>query len=917
MTDAIAPNQWVCPECHCLLSVPTIDACPLCNESLAWIDPARHGRFREALATSGHPGRQIASRDVRLIIEVRFGKERSRVVGYIDQEASITILGKTFVVRPIVNEGGASSVEIASGTKSSVVQLPGHRILQRELHFTIWQQVSVPEGQYERLRIQAPVCGQVDCNGYAERTFGRVSAESQISLLHPDVDLIHFVIAKNDRTSKSHASAEFWIADWQSEGMTFVDGKPILVKKLIGGELIQAGPYAFLFTCDGRLLPQNGIDGFGVEVEAGFCVSGVSRNRLSVEEALTIPPGQFIGIVGKSGAGKSTLLKAIARLPSARGIGGLRFDGTDFDAPNRLRPAPFARSLLRRITESPPEQTIRGALGYLSQDSFVHLALTPLQVLAFVASLRCPERNLKNCDFENVLGELGIPPKRQSDLLSKLSGGEQKRVRIAGELLAAPRLFLLDEPASGLDPEREAIVMRSLRNLSLRGCTVAIVTHSRDASEYCDRVIEVDESGTVRTGQLRDAVVSVALAADQCRSGQTDLATVKGLEEGNNAAPASPVSRAVGSMPSRGHRQWTALINREFALQRNDWFRRVLVPLAVPCFFACALSIAIPSDSLERLGFFCVLTAIWMGASLSLLSIVDEREVFDHESFLYLRTGPYLGAKLAVFSLMAVLQTLVFVVCFVATRAILSRDVFEGVLLWFPLIFFVLEISGVALGLFLSVIAGRSRYVANLLLPLAMIAQIVFSALAAGATGPVEEAYSTFHVNKCAVWPDSWATKWLPYSKSTWSGGVWLSENALDALPTLGVERDAEFYRKVNDDIAEIRRKANEGAKDGNGPPILRPKMTEGRPAAWISYLLASRYGDILVRTCLNSTTSSQRRQAEFGYAVWTREAFAGLIWIIVVFMVLTFLLLNLPESAALSLCLPANRAICPTVQAQ
>ena len=292
----------------------------------------------------------------------------------------------------------------------------------------------------------------------------------------------------------------------------------------------------------------------------------------------------------------------------------------------------------------------------------------------------------------------------------------------------------------------------------------------------------------------------------------------------------------------------------------------------------------------DRLSFFCVLSAIWMGASLSLLSIAGEREVFDHESFLYLRTGPYLASKILVFSVMAAAQTMAFVLVLFAVRKYLERDCF-GVgrpMLWFLLIFWALEISGIALGLLISAFVGRNKNAANLILPLAMILQMVFSASAAGAIGPVEQSYATFHVHRCAVWPDSWASKWLPYDNGSWRGGTWLSDQALDQFND--TPRDAHA---IADRIAKLRAEPDRPADGRPEVGRKRPERAVVRPSAWVSYFLMSRYGDILFRTCLNGAQIPEARQQEFGYGFWIGDAFAGLSIMTIALFGLTYVVLK------------------------
>jgi ABC-type multidrug transport system ATPase subunit len=635
-----------------------------------------------------------------------------------------------------------------------------------------------------------------------ELTFGRLQSCGR-QLAHPEIDETHFVIAGQATTS------QFWLVDC-SRGGTFVNRAAVNVHRLESGDLIQAGPYAWSFSAaDGYLVPASRIDGATVAVR-GLELPG----RLDVP-ALDVAAGEFVAITGKSGAGKSSLLKAITRLPGFRGVGQVLVDGVDVDRES---------------------EWFRGMLGYLSQDAFVHRELDPLQALGFIARLRLGH----DVPVDGPLRELELPHDRWDRPIGQLSGGEQKRVRIASELLANPRLLLLDEPGSGLDPGREESLMRLLRGLSHRGCTVIVVTHGQELVDRCDRVLVVEEGRIVR-----DATAE----PEAQREDEADQTAVR----------TSFVA------------QFRVSIEREFALIRNDLMRRIGVPLVlVPSVFAIALHVALTgADKLHLLGFFCVLSAVWMGSSLSLLSIAGEREVFDHEQFLYLRTGSYLLAKWTVFAFLAIFQVAVLLgilwLLRAGTPAMFFGTPFVG------LVLFAVELGAIAQGLLLSAAAGRNKDVANLLLPLVMIAQIVFSAQVAGQDSPrLEEAYRDFHLHACAEHPERRAIYWIP------SEGGWLSDGA---------------------------RRARIGHDDR---PTERDRHVANPWAVGASYLLLSRYGDILLRSfaydrelfddAIGRTASPVAER--FDYGRWRWEATLGLGLLTIIFVGAAWSVLRWPAGS-------------------
>lgn len=107
-----------------------------------------------------------------------------------------------------------------------------------------------------------------------------------------------------------------------------------------------------------------------------------------------------------------------------------------------------------------------------------------------------------------VIGEaldmLGPNPVLQSSRISKLSGGQRKRVSIASELISDPPLLFLDEPTSGLDPETETNLILQLRELAhQRHKTLIVITHTLKNIQRFDKILPVPEAGHAFTEHRR------------------------------------------------------------------------------------------------------------------------------------------------------------------------------------------------------------------------------------------------------------------------------------------------------------------------------------------------------------------------------------------------------------------------------
>ena len=202
---------------------------------------------------------------------------------------------------------------------------------------------------------------------------------------------------------------------------------------------------------------------------------------------LSVEPGECFGLIGPNGAGKTTTLKTLATLIKPD-RGTVRVAGID-------------------VREDP--RSVRRVLGYMPDVFQSYGDLKVIHYLDYYAALVGLSRKERVRQVEQVLELTDLGPKREA-LVGGLSRGVKQRLCLAKTLLHDPKVLLLDEPASGLDP-RARIEIRVLLKV-LRGDmgkTIVISSHIlEDLEEICDRVAVIEAGRTVAVGavaELKDA----------------------------------------------------------------------------------------------------------------------------------------------------------------------------------------------------------------------------------------------------------------------------------------------------------------------------------------------------------------------------------------------------------------------------
>lgn len=198
--------------------------------------------------------------------------------------------------------------------------------------------------------------------------------------------------------------------------------------------------------------------------------------------SFSVPTGAIHGFVGPNGAGKTTTLKIVGTLMPPQ-TGSVKVFGQD---------------VVHRVKD------VRRQIGYMPDHFAMYQQMKVSEYLDFFAAAYGQNLSERDATIRDVL-ELTDMDKRKDDLIKGLSRGLQQRVSLARVLVHDPRLLLLDEPASGLDPRARIELMDILRELSALGKTVFISSHIlSELATLCDSVTIIDRGRIKYSGGMEE-----------------------------------------------------------------------------------------------------------------------------------------------------------------------------------------------------------------------------------------------------------------------------------------------------------------------------------------------------------------------------------------------------------------------------
>jgi lipopolysaccharide export system ATP-binding protein len=205
-------------------------------------------------------------------------------------------------------------------------------------------------------------------------------------------------------------------------------------------------------------------------------------NGVSIE----VSPGEIVGLLGPNGAGKTTTFNMVVGVIKPDG-GAVRFVG-------------------RNIARLPMHRRARLGIGYLTQEPSIFRKLTVEQnILAILETCRM-SRAERKVRLNYQLEELDLARLAKSKAYT-LSGGEKRRLEITRALVTSPKLLLLDEPFSGIDPIAVYEVQKIIRRLKERGLGILITDHNvRETLKLVDRAYLIYQGEVVYEGSAEQLV---------------------------------------------------------------------------------------------------------------------------------------------------------------------------------------------------------------------------------------------------------------------------------------------------------------------------------------------------------------------------------------------------------------------------
>ncbi len=237
-----------------------------------------------------------------------------------------------------------------------------------------------------------------------------------------------------------------------------------------------------------------------------------------------IARGEIVGLLGLNGAGKSTTMKILAGL-LAPSLGRVVVDGVN-------------------VAEAP--EALRGRIGYLPEDPPLYKEMTVSGFLAHIGRLKGMTGDAIRRRLPEVIALTQLTG-REHQVIGTLSHGYRKRVGIAMSVIHDPRLVILDEPISGLDPQQIVEMRKVVRSLG-EGRAVIVSSHIlSEISQTCDRILVYHQGQLVaqgteqelaqRSGATSRLILTVRGAADAFREWAGHLPKVRAVHPRDAEAP--------------------------------------------------------------------------------------------------------------------------------------------------------------------------------------------------------------------------------------------------------------------------------------------------------------------------------------------------------------------------------------------
>jgi ABC-2 type transport system ATP-binding protein len=212
-------------------------------------------------------------------------------------------------------------------------------------------------------------------------------------------------------------------------------------------------------------------------------------NLLAVDDlTLTVPQGEIFGLIGPNGAGKTTTIRMAAGL---------------------LAPT-VGRAVVAGVDVAKEPERAQQYIGYLADFFALYEDLKVWEYLDYFAhAYKMPENEISS-RINEVIAQVNLEIKRD-EMIGGLSRGMKQRLGIARAIIHRPKVMLLDEPASGLDPKARLELRNLLRSLRDQGATILISSHILTELEgFCTSIGIMERGRLVRSGSIAQVTAAAA-----------------------------------------------------------------------------------------------------------------------------------------------------------------------------------------------------------------------------------------------------------------------------------------------------------------------------------------------------------------------------------------------------------------------
>jgi len=223
---------------------------------------------------------------------------------------------------------------------------------------------------------------------------------------------------------------------------------------------------------------------------------------VAVDEVdLDIPAGRIYGFLGPNGSGKSTTIRMLCGLLT----------------PNA------GQATVLGLDAARDSEALKNQIGYMTQSFSLYQDLSVGENLRFIGAVYAIPRRERRRRIAELLDRYQLGG-REKQRAGTLSGGQRQRLALAAAILHRPRILLLDEPTSAVDPSNRRDFWEGLFELAEQGTTILVSTHYMDEAVRCHRLAILDRGVKVADGSPRSLGEGIGTRVIEVRAGDADAA---------------------------------------------------------------------------------------------------------------------------------------------------------------------------------------------------------------------------------------------------------------------------------------------------------------------------------------------------------------------------------------------------------